>query len=538
MIRIRLIHIIVRATLAVFSPVLRECFEPDEEDQSIVLPDVSTQTLVQIQSLLFGGAHRVNVPSLDLMSALSCLGLNVLTRGQALHKEAKPPRQFICPLCGQYFASIPEVQFHVKESHVITESRGSHDNANSSSTTHTHEIETINHLGTMDEKKFKCLHCDKTFSSKAQFTYHTNIHLGLKPYTCLQCKKSFTQPTHLKIHLRIHDGEKNYMCSVCGKTFSIASNLRKHISIHERDIEEDRRQKSQDKENKKDLVSTSVSENLSTFDSYVGSGSYSCTNEKKLIQHEKKKNGNDHVCSHCNKSFISKSKLTKHVLIHTGEKPYQCTICQKAFTQKSHVSFHTRSVHNKGAQRKYQCMDCGKSCASNGALSKHKMLHSNDRPFQCALCPKKFVQKSHLKVHEVQHTGERPFLCLDCGKGFSTKQHLKAHQELHTGTQQWYPCSECDTKYRRQTDLATHVRIHTGETPYHCRQIGCGKSFRSLRSLENHERVHSGTKPYQCATCQKLFTTSAGLRQHFKHNIRCQNQAKPGCFKMKTLTDE
>ena len=319
MIRIRLIHIIVRATLAVFSPVLRECFEPDEEDQSIVLPDVSTQTLVQIQSLLFGGAHRVNVPSLDLMSALSCLGLNVLTRGRALHKEAKPPRQFICPLCGQYFASIPEVQFHVKESHVITESRGSHDNANSSSTTHTHEIETINHLGTMDEKKFKCLHCDKTFSSKAQFTYHTNIHLGLKPYTCLQCKKSFTQPTHLKIHLRIHDGEKNYMCSVCGKTFSIASNLRKHISIHERDIEEDRRQKSQDKENKKDLVSTSVSENLSTFDSYVGSGSYSCTNEKKLIQHEKNKNGNEHVCSHCNKSFISKSKLTKHVLIHTGE---------------------------------------------------------------------------------------------------------------------------------------------------------------------------------------------------------------------------
>ena len=125
-------------------------------------------------------------------------------------------------------------------------------------------------------------------------------------------------------------------------------------------------------------------------------------------------------------------------------------------------------------------------------------------------------------------------MCLECGKGFTTKQHLKAHRELHTGTQRWFQCSECESQYRRQADLKTHMRIHTGETPYNCQQSGCGKSFRSLRSLENHERVHTGIKPYHCGTCHKPFTTAAGLRQHFKHNFRCQTLAKPGCFKMKT----
>ena len=538
-------HFICRATLAVFSPVLKKCLDVDK-DQSIVLPDVRTETLIQIQSLLFGEHHRVKVPSPDVLSAFSCLGLNVVTRSlpvslsennkvTAIDKETKNLSKFICSLCGHNFGSLSEVQVHVRESHVKTESRVGHQIENDKSCFNT--MEANSHLEAILDKKYKCSYCVKTFSSKTQFTHHTNVHLGIKPHCCPHCKKSFTQPTHLKIHKRIHDRERNFMCSICGKTFSISSNLKKHFSTHERDLVMDEgleNHENQIMKNKENFSETN-SENImpGPFECKEINCGVRFTSEKKLLHHEKREHGKQHVCSICNKLFISESQLKKHVLIHTGEKPYKCSVCQKAFTQKSHVTFHTSTVHNKGTKAKFQCGDCGKSFVTNGVLSKHKMLHTNERPFNCTLCPKSYVQKSHLIVHEVQHTGKRPFLCLDCGKGFTTKQHLKAHRETHTGTQKWYQCSECESKYRKKADLQTHMRVHTGEMPYNCQKRGCGKSFRSLRSLESHERVHTGLKPYHCETCQKSFTTAAGLRQHFKHNFRCQTLAKPGCFKMK-----
>ena len=42
-----------------------------------------------------------------------------------------------------------------------------------------------------------------------------------------------------------------------------------------------------------------------------------------------------HVCDICKKSFVNKSSLTRHMLVHYGKKDFQCDTCSKNFALKS-----------------------------------------------------------------------------------------------------------------------------------------------------------------------------------------------------------
>merc|ERR1711981_877549 len=52
-----------------------------------------------------------------------------------------------------------------------------------------------------------------------------------------------------------------------------------------------------------------------------------------------------HECVYCGKRFPTPSKLQRHSLSHTGEKPFSCNVCMKKFSQMAHLRNHLRHAH-------------------------------------------------------------------------------------------------------------------------------------------------------------------------------------------------
>jgi uncharacterized Zn-finger protein len=65
---------------------------------------------------------------------------------------------------------------------------------------------------------------------------------------------------------------------------------------------------------------------------------------------------------------------------------------------------------------------------------------------------------------------------------------------------------------KEKSNLTIHIRVHTGDKPYHC-EI-CKKKFSNSSDLRRNQRMHTDEKPYSCDLCPKKFSQSANLLTH------------------------
>ncbi|XP_030170749.1 ras-responsive element-binding protein 1 isoform X3 [Lynx canadensis] len=280
-----------------------------------------------------------------------------------------------------------------------------------------------------------------------------------------------------------------------------------------------------------------------------------CTTQHQLTMHIRQHNtdtgGADHSCSICGKSLSSASSLDRHMLVHSGERPYKCTVCGQSFTTNGNMHRHMK-IHEKDPNSatatappsplKRRRLSSKRKLSHDAESEKEdpapakKMVEDGqagdlekvDEVFHCPICFKEFVCKYGLETHMETHS-DNPLRCDICCVTFRTHRGLLRHNAL---VHKQLPRDAMGRPFIQNNPSIPAGFHDLGFTDFSCRkfprisQAWCETNLRRCIS-EQHRFV--------CDTCDKAFPMLSSLTLHKQTHVatdqgrdRLQAKTLPG----------
>ena len=177
---------------------------------------------------------------------------------------------------------------------------------------------------------------------------------------------------------------------------------------------------------------------------------------------------------------------------------YTCAICKAVVQGYQNFLKHKRT--HKTCNFKCTHEGCNYATAQAGHLARHMLTHTGEKPYKCTHegCNYAATTTGYLATHMRTHTGEKPYKCTHegCNYAATTSGDLAKHMRTHTGDKP-YKCTQQRCKYATacSANLIAHLRTHTGDKPYKCTKEGCNYTTAYSRQLKRHMQKHHPEEP-------------------------------------------
>uniref|UniRef100_G3N875 C2H2-type domain-containing protein n=1 Tax=Gasterosteus aculeatus TaxID=69293 RepID=G3N875_GASAC len=241
-------------------------------------------------------------------------------------------------------------------------------------------------------KPHRCDLCPKAYMRTNDLEHHKKVaHVrGAAESTppssllCDLCGKEFKCRSQLAVHFQTHTGERPHLCDICGRKFGRQYQLKRHKAlVHAKQSEGDEAPPPDGV-----LACSVCGKRLKS--------------EALLAAHARIHSGNKpHRCGICLRAFQRATCLKQHHLRIHDDRPYGCDFCSRSFRRLSHLKRHREVVHANGERppQTFVCHICGKDKKCRSQLARHVIIHSGERPFACDLCAARFNRSGNLQQH-------------------------------------------------------------------------------------------------------------------------------------------
>ena len=194
---------------------------------------------------------------------------------------------------------------------------------------------------------------------------------------------------------------KTYNCNVCAKVFMHKYSLKRHSRTHG-----------------PEMPSCPICHQY-------------FKNEVDKLAHNTKYHATKLLCNECGKELQSKATLARHMAtahndVEGRAVSYKCPFdgCGKAFLSKIRFGFH---VNNHTGQKPYTCSNCHRAFQSCYKKTQHEKLCTNEKEIKCGICNVKFTDSQSLRRHD-NSTHKGIFQICQCGKQYTQLSSLRRHR--------------------------------------------------------------------------------------------------------------
>ena len=250
-------------------------------------------------------------------------------------------------------------------------------------------------------------------------------------------------------------------------------------------------------------------------------------------------------CPFCTRTFPWSSSMKRHILTHTGQKPYKCPECPLWFTTKSNCDRHLVRKHGNNNIEKKLGVSIPTSttdnhvviAANNSPLYQRHLNETNGNEGDASSNDEDDHHTSSSSSHHHRSASggnakpdmvDNPFKCYLCDDGHTTREDALSHlQSAHPveyeslATKGAFDSSATEVSASPpNNEVEDTFDALRGQFPDYANRrvicLFCMRKFWSAEDLRRHVRTHTGEKPYECDICRRKFTLKHSMLRHRK----------------------